>query len=179
MIRSSKLSFVFLNLLALGCSENAAQSPDTMKPDAAKSETSATHGSDSGSGPSMDASSSDACDTISAACANFDDDGGVGSLCIQVGAEGDLDLCRALSDECRGVCRDVDPLVFDGKGVDAERCDELGDSCHELDLGHGLAHLCHETGHMGKLDWCDAIWDECSALCGVDEALDAGDSGSR
>jgi uncharacterized repeat protein (TIGR04052 family) len=42
----------------------------------------------------------------------------------------------------------------------------MGDTCHDFDEGDGLGHLCHEIGHVGNLAWCDAIFDECVALCG-------------
>jgi uncharacterized repeat protein (TIGR04052 family) len=140
----------------------------------------------------LDASASDAstdggansCGSIAAACAEFDDVDGLGNLCLRASAGADAEVCGALSDECLDFCQENAPPIIDA-GIAAGACEAMGDRCHDLDDGHGLGSLCHDTGHAGNAVWCAAIYDECTALCGHSEpdhdggpdasASDAGD----
>jgi uncharacterized repeat protein (TIGR04052 family) len=126
---------------------------------------------------SLDAGSA-TCEAITAACTGYDDVDGLGNFCLRVSDAADPEECGALSEECLDFCRDDAPPPADAGSVGAEECEEMGDRCHDLDVGHGLANLCHETGHTGNPAWCTAIFDECNALCGHLEPSDGGTDAS-
>lgn len=53
-------------------------------------------------------------------------------------------------------------------------CQEIVDACHEVDLGYGPLHECHETAHdVSTAEACEPIRDECVALCDAAASADA------
>jgi len=87
--------------------------------------------------------------------------------CHNVGHEGDEAACEEIYDECAEACGVHDEV--DAGGM-ADVCAELGEICHEADTGDaGMATTCHEVGHDGDLDECEAIYDECVDVCGGHE----------
>jgi hypothetical protein len=57
----------------------------------------------------------------------------------------------------------------------AESCQNIIDACHDLDLGTGEAHECHETAHdVATAEACDPIEVDCVAACEVIANTDAG-----
>jgi uncharacterized repeat protein (TIGR04052 family) len=102
------------------------------------------------------------CQRLRADCAGHTDAESVAYLCLKVGSEADTEQCAALSDECDSACHDE--LGGEVTGT-PQQCEWLGEHCHGADDGRGLAHLCHEVGHTGSVSQCEAIYDECVALC--------------
>jgi uncharacterized repeat protein (TIGR04052 family) len=147
-------------------------SSPTQASTAASSTPSAT--SDAGTADASADAGAGTCELIDSACAGFDDEDGLGNLCLRVSAGADAEECGALGEECLEFCQENAPAIVDA-GIAEAACEEMGDRCHDLDDGQGLGHLCHETGHAGNAVWCAAIYDECTALCGHSEPdLDGG-----
>jgi hypothetical protein len=118
------------------------------------------------------------CAEIGTYCHAYDEGTGLGAECHETGHQGDPEACAAIYDECIAFCRsDAGSGANDEDGGDAgeghSHCEELGHLCHDLDDGgSNLAHECHETGHAGDEAACEAIFDQCVALC---SPADAGD----
>jgi uncharacterized repeat protein (TIGR04052 family) len=164
--------------------EDASTSDDPSSDDPSSDDPSSDDPSsdDPGPGPNEDAGPSldsgvGACEALG--CVTTlprGEDDGVLELCQRVVAEGNEEQCGALEDECRGLCDGGNGMSRPDAGAAvADACDQLGDHCHEPDDGSGLANLCHETGHSGNAQWCEAIYDECATVCeGLGGEADAG-----
>jgi hypothetical protein len=49
-------------------------------------------------------------------------------------------------------------------------CQVMGKLCHAADTGEGPANECHETGHVGDGDACEAAFAGCMDVCIEDES---------
>jgi hypothetical protein len=125
-------------------------------------------------------------------CHNVDDgDPGHIHECHTLGHEGPEEQCISRHDECVEICKAAYPAVDAGtgdgdagdSGSDADaadhppvplsdaslgglrKCIELGNVCHAPDPGSGPIHECHQVGHAGNPDACEAQYDACLALC--------------
>jgi hypothetical protein len=66
------------------------------------------------------------------------------------------------------------PTESDAEPPAPEVCQEISRACHHVDPGFGPMHDCHETAHdVATVEACEAVHDECIALCEAAEA-DAG-----
>jgi len=110
-------------------------------------------------------------------CRGKDDEDGLGNLCLRVASRGNAEECATLADECQAFCSSGQEPTVDGGGVSEEQCKAMGSACHDLDEGSGLGFLCHDVGHKGNVAWCNAIFDECVALCGPLDAHHGDDDG--
>ena len=53
-------------------------------------------------------------------------------------------------------------------------CNEITASCHEVDIGEGAIHDCHDTAHAAKSDSdCTGIKDNCLKIC-AEAKMDSG-----
>lgn len=56
-------------------------------------------------------------------------------------------------------------------------CNEIAQTCHEVDVGEGEIHDCHEIGHDAKSEAeCTPVKEHCLAICRA-AAADAGAEG--
>src|SRR4051812_9274717 len=54
----------------------------------------------------------------------------------------------------------------DGHHADAALvCQVIGELCHAADTGEGMAHECHEIGHVGDGEACETAFDGCMSVC--------------
>ncbi len=139
------------------------------------------------------------CAELGTLCHPFDNnDGEFGEQCHDVGHAGDPEACAEIYDECIAFCqapidagtsdagtRHPDDASAGHHETDAGSalCEELGHTCHAFDDGDGLGRECHEVGHAGDHEACEAIFDQCSQLCrgdagpGHTEPMDASADG--
>jgi uncharacterized repeat protein (TIGR04052 family) len=59
----------------------------------------------------------------------------------------------------------------EGGGATESLCAELGSLCHAYDLGPGPQHDCHELGHGGDEDVCQAQEAACRTACGGTDTI--------
>jgi hypothetical protein len=74
-------------------------------------------------------------------------------------------------------CDDDDDEGGDEHGDDPAVCTEISDACHDLDMGSGMAHECHDTAHGGTAEECEAVHDDCIAFCTGGDTGESGSSG--
>lgn len=162
---SRSFSFLALaSLLTSACGDDET-SIVTQEPDAGLDAGAVTAAVESSSN-AAESSAPDDCASLSAVCRGKDDEDGLGNLCLRVASRGNSEECATLVDECAAFCGSGQEPTIDGGSVSEEQCKAMGSACHDFDEGSGLGFLCHDVGHKGNVAWCNAIFDECVALCG-------------
>ncbi|HEY6080857.1 MAG TPA: hypothetical protein VIW29_18715 [Polyangiaceae bacterium] len=66
----------------------------------------------------------------------------------------------------------------DPHGDAALVCQVMGELCHAADSGEGPAHDCHEIGHVGEGEACEAAFDGCMGVCLESDSGAGGAGGS-
>ncbi|HVJ93284.1 MAG TPA: hypothetical protein VM580_25965, partial [Labilithrix sp.] len=72
-----------------------------------------------------------------------------------------------------------------GHGSEYPSCNAISEACHEVDIGEGRIHECHEVAHSAKSDSdCSGVKNECVTTCAAAKAdagssTDAGDGGGE
>lgn len=57
-------------------------------------------------------------------------------------------------------------------------CQVIGELCHAADSGEGPAQECHEIGHVGDGEACEAAFDGCMSICIESESGSGGGGGA-
>lgn len=98
------------------------------------------------------------CAVLGELCHAADTGAGPAADCHELGHVGDPVACSEEFASCIGVC------VEEGSTQDPH-CAALGELCHVVDTGSGMAHDCHEIGHVNDAAECAAAFEGCAAHC--------------
>lgn len=88
-------------------------------------------------------------------------------------------FCVALTAVVLACGDDHSHSLDSGTTLIPQACQDIIDACHDLDMGSGPEHDCHENAHsIPVAASCEADRAMCLAACGVDAGSSGADAGS-